>query len=49
MRIIYQVEVIKDSRPIQEPQYENDEYYAVTAFATTLDEAAKKATGYMID
>ena len=33
----------------QVPQYETDEYYATTGFATTIDEAAKKATRYMID
>ena len=49
MRITYQVEVIKGKRSIQEPQYETDEYYAVTAFGTTLDFAAKKALRYMID
>ncbi len=49
MRIVYQVDVIKGERKIQEPQYETDAYYAVTAFATTLDEAARKATRYMID
>ena len=49
MRIIYEVNVIKDGRKIDEPQYETDDFYAVTAFALTLDEAAKKATHYMID
>lgn len=49
MRIVYEVNVIKDDRKIHEPQYETEEFYAVTAFATTLDEAAKKATRYMID
>lgn len=49
MNIIYEVEVIKDGRAITEPQYETDEYYAVTAFAETIDEAAKKATRFMID
>jgi acetamidase/formamidase len=48
MRIVYQVEVIKN-RKMQEPQYETDEYYAVSAFAPTLDEAAKKAVRYMVD
>jgi acetamidase/formamidase len=47
MRIVYQVDVIK--KKISEPQYETADYYAVTAFATTIDEAAKKATRYMID
>jgi len=49
MRIVYEVEVIKGGRQLPEPQYETDEYYAVTAFGETLDEAAKKATRYMID
>ncbi len=49
MRIRYRIEVVEGARPIEEPQYETDEYYAVTAFATTLDEAARKATGFMID
>jgi len=49
MRIVYQVEVIKEKRNMQEPQYETDEFYGVTAFGTTIDEAAKKALRYMID
>ncbi|UCH98598.1 MAG: acetamidase/formamidase family protein [Candidatus Aminicenantes bacterium] len=49
MRIIYEVNVIKGKPYLREPQYETDTYYAVTAFATTLDEAAKKALHYMVD
>ncbi|GIV60070.1 MAG: acetamidase [Rhodothermaceae bacterium] len=49
MRIVYEVNVLKGGRPIPEPQYESDDFYAVTAFAETLDEAARKATRYMID
>ncbi len=49
MRIVYELNLIKGGHKIQEPQYETDEYYAVTGFATTIDEAAKKATKYMID
>ena len=49
MRIVYQVEVIQGGRAIQEPQYETEEFYAVTGFAPTIDEAARKATRYMID
>lgn len=49
MRIIYQLQLIKGGRNISEPQYETGDTYAVTAFATTLDEAARKATRYMID
>ncbi len=49
MTITYELEVLKDRGPIQEPHYETADAYAVTAFAVTLDEAARKATGYMID
>ena len=49
MHITFEVNVLKDSRRISEPQYESDDFYAVTAFALTLDEAAKKATRFMID
>jgi acetamidase/formamidase len=49
MRIVYEVRTLKGGRPIREPEYETDEYYAVTAYATTLDNAARQATRYMID
>jgi len=49
MRIVYEISVIKGGRSIPEPQYETDEYYATTGFAATIDEAAKKATRYMIE
>ncbi len=49
MRVVFSLEVLKGVRQLPEPQYETEEYYAVTAFAETLDEAAKKATRYMID
>ncbi|MFQ5709120.1 MAG: acetamidase/formamidase family protein [bacterium] len=49
MKITYRIKVLKGQRKIAEPQYETKDFYAVTAFATTLDEAAKKATRYMID
>jgi len=48
MRIVYEITLIKD-KSIKEPQYETDEYYAVTAYGSTLDIAAKKATEYMVD
>lgn len=47
MRILFRISVIK-GRSIEEPQYETDEYYATTGFGTTIDEAALKATRYMI-
>jgi acetamidase/formamidase len=49
MRIVYSVEVLKGGRTITEPEYETEDTYAVTAFAETLDEAAKKATRFMVD
>ena len=49
MRIVFKIEVLKNRRRIPEPQYETDDYYATTGFAPTLDEAARKATRYMLD
>ena len=49
MHIIYEVEVLKGGRSIKEPEYESDDYYAVTAIGTSIDEAAKKAVAYMVD
>lgn len=49
MRIVYRISVLKDRRPIAEPQYETATYFATTGFATTIDEAARKATRYMVD
>ncbi len=49
MRIVLELELIQGGRPLKEPQYETDEYYATTGFAETIDEAAKKATRYMVD
>ncbi len=48
MRFVYQLDVLKN-KSIKEPQYETKDYYATTGFGTTIDEAAKKATLYMID
>ena len=48
LRVVYEIELIKNMS-IKEPQYETDEYYATTGFATTIYEAAKKATLYMIE
>jgi len=49
MHIVYKVEVIKGVRKLREPEYETDDYYAVTAIGKTIDEAAKKAVEYMVD
>lgn len=48
MKFLVEIELFKGSS-ISEPQYENEDVYTVTAYATTIDEAAKKATRYMID
>ena len=49
MTFTYRVRVIKDRPAIKEPQYETDEYYAVTGFGETIDIATKKAVNYMVD
>ena len=48
MRLVLTLEVVPNPRGITEPEYETDDYYAVTGFAPTIDEAAKKATRHMI-
>lgn len=48
-RIVYEIEVLKDGRKIEEPEYESDDFYAVTAYGESIDEAAEKATRYMVD
>lgn len=50
LRVRYQVWVIDDpEHPVPETQYMNDDVYAVTAFGETIDEATRKAVGYMVD
>ncbi len=49
MTFTYRLRVIKDKPAIEEPQYETDDYYAVTGFGTTIDIATKKAVNYMVD
>ncbi len=49
LRVVYELEVIKGAGPIPSPQYETDEFYAVTGFAPTIDEAARNAVEAMID
>lgn len=49
MRVVYRISVLRDRRSIEEVQYETDDYYATTGFATTIDEAARKATRYMVE
>ena len=49
MRIVLELNLIQGGRSIREPEYETEEFYAVTAYAETLDEAGRKATRYMID
>ena len=49
MTFTYRLRVLKNKPPIKEPQYETDDYYAVTGFGTTIDAATKKAVNYMVD
>ena len=49
MRVVYKISVLKNARQIQEVQYETDFYYATTGFAKTIDEAAQKATRFMVE
>ena len=49
MTFTYRLRVLKNKPSIQEPQYETDDYYAVTGFGTTIDIATKKAVNYMVD
>ena len=47
LTVTVRISVIKGFS-IDEPRYENDTFYATTGFGTTIIEAAKKATGFMI-
>lgn len=50
MRIVYEVNVIEgEGERIPEPQYETDEYYGVSAYGESLDEAAHKTARFMVD
>ena len=49
LRVVYELEVIKGAGPIPSPHYETDEFYAVTGFAPTIDEAARNAVQAMVD
>lgn len=49
LTITFELNLIKGKHKISEPQYETDQFYATTGFATTIDEAARKATAYMVD
>ncbi len=49
MRIVLELQVRKGGRRLAEPEYETATTYAVTAFAPTLDEAARKATRHMLE
>lgn len=48
MRLVVALDVLPNPRGITEPEYETNDYYATTGFATTIDEAARKATRHMI-
>ncbi len=48
MRLVLELRVLPNPRGITEVEYETGEHYAVTGFAPTIDEAAKKATRHMV-
>jgi acetamidase/formamidase len=49
VRVVYELNLVEDGRSLASPEYETDQIYAVTGLATTLDEAARRATLHMID
>ena len=49
LRMVYEIDLIKNGRQIDEPEYETADVYAVTAVGSTLDEAARKAVRFMVD
>ncbi|MEP2277584.1 MAG: acetamidase/formamidase family protein [Reichenbachiella sp.] len=50
MRFVFELKLLKGQKSyLNEPQYETDDYYAVTAFGTTIDIATRKAVQYMIE
>ncbi|SMD35075.1 Acetamidase/formamidase [Reichenbachiella faecimaris] len=50
MRFVFELKLLKGQKPyLNEPQYETDDYYAVTAFGPSIDIATKKAVQYMIE
>lgn len=49
MRIVLELNVLKDFRDIAEPEYETSDFYAVTGFGTDIDQATRKAVLAMID
>ena len=49
LRVLYEIDLIKGGRAMPSPQYETEEYYSVTGFGTSIDDAARMATRAMID
>ncbi len=49
MRIVLELEVLRDFRDIAEPEYETADFYGVTGFGTDIDQATRKAVLAMID
>ncbi|MEP1782974.1 acetamidase/formamidase family protein [Reichenbachiella sp.] len=50
MRFVFELKLLKGQKSfIKEPQYETDDYYAVTAFGTSIDQATRKAIEFMIE
>lgn len=48
MRFVFELNVLKNKK-IKEPQYETDQYYAVTGYGISLEIATKKTVEYMIE
>ena len=49
LRVVYEIELIKDGRDMPSPQYESETHYSVTGYGVTIDDAAKMATRAMLD
>lgn len=49
LRVVYEIELIKNGRDMPSPQYESDTHYSVTGYGVTIDDAAKMATRAMLD
>jgi len=49
LRVVYEIELIKNGRQMPSPQYESPTHYSVTGYGVTIDDAARMATRTMVD